>query len=284
MKREHKDEMKRRARNICLIVAYDGTGYHGFQRQTRPVVAVQNVLEESLSRVFGDTVELAAAGRTDAGVHAAGQVVNFFTDGTIPVERVPRAVNSLLPPDIVVCRAFEADREFSALHSAKEKMYCYRILTGEIPTPFLCRYAWHIRQPLDTSVMESALASLLGTHDFSSFRASGGAPIFPIRTMARAECRRDGRELMFTFVADGFLYHMVRNIVGTLADVGRGVFSPEDFLSILAAKDRRCASATAPASGLCLVRVNYDASWYAAENDVWIYGGNGAKALKQLEV
>ena len=206
MKSEHKEEMKRRVRNVCLLVAYDGTDYHGFQRQTPPVVAVQNVLEDVLSRVFGDAVELAAAGRTDAGVHAAGQVVNFFTDGTIPVERVPRAVNSLLPSDIVVCRAFEADREFSALHSAREKTYRYRILTGEIPSPFLCRYAWHIPQALDMAAMEKALAPLLGTHDFSSFRAAGGAPISPIRTMKRAECSRDGREIFFTFTADGFLY------------------------------------------------------------------------------
>ena len=262
MKREHKEEMKRRARNICLLVAYDGTDYHGFQRQTPPVVAVQNVLEEALSRVFGDAVELAAAGRTDAGVHAAGQVVNFFTDGTIPVERVPRAVNSLLPPDIVVRRAFEADRDFSALHSAREKTYCYRILTGETPNPFCCRYAWHIRQPLDTTAMELAMPDLLGTHDFSSFRAAGGAPMSPVRTMKRAECKRDGRELVLIFAADGFLYHMVRNIVGTLADVGRGTISSEDFASILAAKDRQRASATAPACGLCLVRVDYDAAWY----------------------
>ena len=268
MKREHKEEMKRRARNICLIVAYDGTDYHGFQRQTPPIVAVQNKLEENLSRVFGDTVELAAAGRTDAGVHAEGQVVNFFTDGTIPVERIPRAVNSLLPSDIVVCRAFEADREFSALHSAKEKTYRYRILTGETPNPFLCRYAWHIRQPLDRLAMETALKTLFGKHDFSSFRAAGGAPMSPVRTMTRADLFHDGREVVFTFAADGFLYHMVRNIVGTLADVGRGVLSPEDFSAILSAKDRQQASATAPACGLCLTRVDYDAAWYVAEKDV----------------
>lgn len=262
MKREHKEELKRRARNICLVVAYDGTDYHGFQRQTSPVVAVQNVLEDVLSRVFGDAVELAAAGRTDAGVHAAGQVVNFFTDGTIPVERVPSAVNCLLPPDIVVCRAFEADRNFSALHSAKEKTYRYRILTGDMPSPFICRYAWHIRQPLDLAAMEKAAEGLLGTHDFSSFRAAGGAPMSPVRTMQRAECSRDGRELSLVFTADGFLYHMVRNIVGTLADVGKGKLSPEDFAMILAAKDRQRASATAPACGLCLTRVEYDTAWY----------------------
>ena len=224
-------------------------------------------MEEKLARVFGDAVELAAAGRTDAGVHASGQVVNFFTDGTIPVERVPRAVNSLLPHDIVVRHAFEADRDFSALHSAREKTYCYSILTGETPDPFLYRYSWHIRQPLDRLAMEKALEKLLGKHDFSSFRATGGAPISPIRTMKRAELLHDGREIVFTFAADGFLYHMVRNIVGTLVDVGRGVYSLEEFSAIFSAKDRQQASATAPAAGLCLVRVDYDAPWYVTEKD-----------------
>lgn len=268
MRRNHKEEMKRRARNICLIVSYDGTDYHGFQRQTPPVIAVQNVLEDVLARVCGDLVELASAGRTDAGVHAAGQVVNFFTDGKIPIDRLPRAANSLLPSDIVVRNAFEADRDFSALHSAKEKTYRYHILTGENPDPFLCRYSWHIRQPLDRSTMEKSLEKLLGKHDFSSFRAAGGAPISPIRTMTRAELLYDGRNIVFTFAADGFLYHMVRNIVGTLADVGRGVYSPEDFAAIFSAKDRQQASATAPAAGLFLDRVDYDAPWYVPEKDV----------------
>ncbi|MBQ5413522.1 MAG: tRNA pseudouridine synthase A, partial [Schwartzia sp.] len=118
MKAEHKELMKARRRNIRLTVAYDGTAYHGFQRQTPPVVAVQNILEEKLELVFGDTIELSASGRTDAGVHAHGQVVNFFTDGTIPIDRVCRALNSILPDDIVVTEAAEADRDFSALHSA----------------------------------------------------------------------------------------------------------------------------------------------------------------------
>lgn len=267
MRQEHKEELKRRSRNICLIVSYDGTDYHGFQRQTPPIITIQNVLEEKIARVFGDAVELAAAGRTDAGVHASGQVVNFFTDGTIPVERVPRAVNSLLPHDIVVRRAFEADRDFSALHSAREKTYRYRILSGETPDPFLCRYSWHIRQPLDRVAIKKALEKLLGKHDFSSFRATGGAPISPVRTMTRAELLEDGRNIVFTFAADGFLYHMVRNIVGTLVDVGRGVYSLEEFSTIFSAKDRQQASATAPAAGLCLIRVDYDAPWYVAEKD-----------------
>ena len=183
MKREHKAEMKARARNIVLKVAYDGTAYHGFQRQTPPVVAVQNILEEKLQVVFGDSIELAASGRTDAGVHAYGQVVNFFTDGRIPTDRIVRAVNSLLPSDIVVRAAGEAEHDFSARHSAKSKTYIYRIQRGEVPDPMTARYAWYIRRPLDVAAMREALGCILGTHDFSAFRASGGAPMSPVRTM-----------------------------------------------------------------------------------------------------
>ena len=170
MRPEHVETMKARARNLALRVAYDGTNYHGFQRQSPPVVAVQNVLERALERVCGETVELAAAGRTDAGVHAYGQVVNFFTDGRIPAARLPRAVNGLLPPDIVVTAAWEAARDFSARHSAVGKAYLYRIERCAVPNPFSRSYAWQIFRPLDTDAMRAALALLEGTHDFSSLR------------------------------------------------------------------------------------------------------------------
>ena len=156
MKTEHKAEMKARARNIALKVAYDGTAYHGFQRQSPPVVAVQNVLEQKLAVIFGDSIELAASGRTDAGVHAYGQVVNFFTNGRIPIERVPLAVNSLLPDDIVVKEAWEADEDFSARHSAKAKTYIYRIQQGDTPNPLTARYAWYERRKLEMSKMQAA--------------------------------------------------------------------------------------------------------------------------------
>ncbi|WP_314622715.1 tRNA pseudouridine(38-40) synthase TruA [uncultured Selenomonas sp.] len=257
MKREHKEMMKVRARNICLTVSYDGTAYHGFQRQSPPIRAVQNVLEEKLALVFGDTIELAAAGRTDAGVHAMGQVVNFFTDGRIPTERIVRAMNSVLPSDIVVKAAREEGADFSARHSAKSKSYIYRIQQGETPDPFSERYAWYVNVPLDLAAMNAASVQLLGEHDFSSFRAAGGAPMLPVRTMYRAEVRRDGVGIEFFFHANGFLYHMVRNIVGTLVDVGRGRRSVEDFAAILASCDRKRASATAPARGLFLESVIY---------------------------
>lgn len=258
MRQENKEEMKARARNIALKVAYDGTAYHGFQRQSPPVVAVANVLEKKLAPIFGDTIELAAAGRTDAGVHAYGQVVNFFTDGTIPVGNIVRAANSLLPDDIVVKAAAEAPRDFSARHSTRSKTYLYHIHQGSTPDPIKVRYAWHIREPLDTHAMGEALKEIEGTHDFSSFRAAGGKPMSPIRTMYEAELKEEGEDITIRIHGSGFLYHMVRNLVGTLANVGKGRLTVEDFRQILAAKDRQKASPTAPAQGLYLLEVCYD--------------------------
>ena len=258
MKPEHKAEMKARARNIILQVAYDGTDYHGFQRQTPPVVAVQNVLEEKLQLVFGDMIELAAAGRTDAGVHAYGQVVNFFTNGKIPTDRIVRAVNSLLPADIVVKSAMEGDSDFSARHSAKAKTYLYRVQQGKTPSPFTDRYTWYIRRPLRIELMQEALDMIKGTHDFSAFRAAGGAPMSPIRTMYDAKvAAKPDNMLEFTIYGNGFLYHMVRNIIGTVVNVGLGRISVARFKEIMASGDRNQASATAPAAGLYLYQVEY---------------------------
>ena len=241
-----------------IDLAYDGTAYHGFQRQTPPVVAVQNILEEKLQVVFGDSIELAASGRTDAGVHAYGQVVNFFTDGRIPTDRIVRAVNSLLPSDIVVRAAGEADRDFSARHSAKSKTYIYRIQRGEVPDPMTARYAWYIRRPLDVAAMREALGCILGTHDFSAFRASGGAPMSPVRTMYEAAVEEAaGNQLVCRIHGNGFLYHMVRNIIGTVANVGLGIITPQRFQEILDGCDRTKAAATAPACGLFLEEVDY---------------------------
>ena len=257
MKPEHKEIMKARKRNIRLTVSYDGTAYNGFQRQNPPQVAVQNILEERLQRVCGDTIELAASGRTDAGVHALGQVVNFFTDGAIPLERLPRAVNSILPPDIVVLDAAEADRNFSARHSAKSKTYIYRILQGYIPDPFERNYSWNIRKALDVDAMKQCLSMIEGTHDFSAFRAAGGPPVSPVRTMYETGIKQDGRIVELSFFANGFLYHMVRNLVGTIANVGLGWTSAERFGEIMASGDRTQAGATAPAQGLYLYKVDY---------------------------
>lgn len=257
MRSEHKAIMKARRRNIRLVVAYDGTAYHGFQRQTPPTAAIQNVLEEKLALVFGDVIELAAAGRTDAGVHAYGQVVNFFTDGTIPTDRIVRAANSLLPPDIVIREAAEVDRDFSARHSVSCKTYVYRIYQGETPDPFQRHYAWYIRRTLDLPAMQAAMRSLLGTHDFSSFRAAGGAPVSPVRTLYEAAVAQQGAMMELRFRASGFLYHMVRNLVGTLVNVGLGYMTPADFFAVLTACDRQQAGTTAPACGLYFLEAEY---------------------------
>ncbi len=257
MKPEHKELMKARRRNIRLTVSYDGTAYNGFQRQNPPQVAVQNVLEEKLQKVCGDTIELAASGRTDSGVHALGQVVNFFTDGSIPLDRLPRAVNSILPPDIVVLDAQEADRDFSARHSAKSKTYIYRILQGYIPDPFERNYSWNIHKDLDIDAMRQCLKLIEGTHDFSAFRAAGGPPVSPVRTIYEANLEQKGRIVELKFFANGFLYHMVRNLVGTIANVGLGWTTVERFQEIMDSLDRTQAGATAPAQGLYLYQVNY---------------------------
>lgn len=257
MKSEHKEIMKKRRRNIKLTIAYDGTVYHGFQRQNN-CLAVQNVLEEKLPIIFGDSIEIAAAGRTDAGVHAKGQVINFFTDGVIPIENICRAAGRVLPKDIAVVKAEEADRDFSALHSAKSKIYIYRLYHNKIADPFLYRYSWHYEYALSLLPMQSALSFIIGKHDFSSFKASGGAPnMNPVRTIYEADCTQQGDMFTFRFWGDGFLYHMVRNIVGTVVKVGNGVITPENFAEIMKVKDRNKAGKTAPARGLMLWQVNY---------------------------
>ena len=222
---------------------------------------MQNALEAALAEVCGETVELAAAGRTDAGVHACGQVVNFFTDGRIPTERLPRAVNGLLPPDIAVTDAWEAARDFSARHSAKGKAYVYRMEQCTVPNPFTRNYAWQIFRPLDVEAMRAALAMLVGTHDYSSFRAAGGAPMSPVRTIDEIRLEDEGEGRLSCYLhGNGFLYHMVRNIVSTVVSVGQERISVGRFAEIFAARDRRLASPTAPACGLYLLHVDYDAA------------------------
>lgn len=262
MRAENRAEMKLRRRNIALTVAYDGTNYNGFQWQSPPRVAVQNVLENRLEKIFGDKIELAAAGRTDAGVHAFGQVVNFFTDGRIDVEKIPIAASGVLPADIIVREACEVDKNFSALHSAKSKIYLYRILRGVASNPFVNRFAWHIFRPLDVEAMHEALKLLIGTHDYSSFKAAGGAPnMNPVRTIFATELFEEkifGDDILTIKIhASGFLYHMARNIVALTVAVGRNKISIEEFKTIFDARDRSYVPATAPAQGLCLQEVFY---------------------------
>jgi len=244
-------------RNIKLTVAYDGAAYHGFQRQLN-ALAIQQVLEERMAKIFGHPLKIAGAARTDTGVHAYGQVVNFFTTGSIPTDKIPQAAKGVLPDDIVVTGAEDVSPTFHARLAAKSKIYSYRLYSSALPDPFLRRYAWHLTQNPDTAAMDAAAQLIVGEHDFSAFRAvSRGVQVGPVRTMFAATCRQQGRMVECDFWGSGFLYHMVRNLVGTLVDVGFGRLSVADFAVILAGRDRRMAGITAPPQGLYLKEVFY---------------------------
>lgn len=244
-------------RKIKLLVSYDGTAYHGFQRQAN-ALTIQEVLEKRLARIFGHSLTVTGAGRTDAGVHAYGQVVHFLTTGSIPVAKIPLAAKSVLPADIVVLQAEIAAPEFHARKSAKSKIYVYRLYLHDLPSPFFRNYAWHVNRPLKIEVMHETAKLLVGTHDFSSFRAAGGEAVNPVRTILEASCRRREDMAEFMFWGTGFLYHMVRNLVGTLVDVGSGKITAGDFDRILKSRDRKQAGMTAPPQGLYLQKVLYD--------------------------
>ncbi len=261
MNTKNKAEMKLRRRNIALMVSYDGTNYNGFQRQNPPIVAIQNILEDRLAKIFGEKIVMTASGRTDTGVHALGQVVNFFTDGRIDVEKIPLAASSVLPSDIVVKKAWEVDKNFSALHSAKSKAYVYKIQRGATLNPFTARFSWHIPYALDVDKMRTTLNLLIGEHDFSTFKAASNVQRNPVRKMFAAEIFSEeifcAEILTIKLHANGFLYRMARNIVATVVAVGRGRLSVEKFQEIFLARDRNLAPPTAPAQGLCLYEVFY---------------------------
>ncbi len=245
-------------RNLKLVVSYEGTRYHGWQRQVGQIT-IQEVMERAISTIVSHRVKLFAAGRTDSGVHALGQICNFHTSSPIGVEELKAGLNSLLPDDIRVLNIHEVPDSFHSRYSAKRKTYVYRILNAEEPDIFARRYEWHIPFPLDLAVMNECLVTVLGKHDFSSFRSSGSSSRSAVRTMFRAEVARGASpwRVMLLFEADGFLRHMVRNIVGTVAEVGIGKISTEDFKQVLEAKDRAAGGRKAPPNGLFLVRVVY---------------------------
>jgi tRNA pseudouridine38-40 synthase len=256
MSEQQSEQPLRNSRNIKLTLAYDGTRYHGFQRQQN-ALAIQEIVETRLAFLFGHPLKIAGAGRTDTGVHAYGQVISFTTTGSIPVGNIPRAARGLLPDDIVVLQAEEVDAGFHARFSAQSKIYEYRIHQSPVADPFLRNYSWHIGQTLDSEQMHIAVQAIVGTHDFSAFRASGSAPVNPVRTILAASCTQSGTQIQFSFWGTGFLYHMVRNLVGTLVNVGRGKLTVEQFSAVLQSCDRHQAGATAPPQGLYLKEVHY---------------------------
>ncbi|MEJ2007859.1 MAG: tRNA pseudouridine(38-40) synthase TruA [Acidobacteriota bacterium] len=253
-------------RNLRLLIAYDGADFHGWQRQPHKPT-IQEVLETRIAEITGEPVKLYASGRTDAGVHAAGQVANFKTACPIPCANLVRALNDTLPTAIRVRKAREVKATFHARYSAKSKTYRYRILQAPVCPPFLARYVYHYPYALKSGRMAKAARLLEGEHDFTSFAGANGGDesgrekredsnvrrIFKSRIRMRKELSL----LVYEIRGSGFLHHMVRNIVGTLLEVGNGKLSSEDIPSVLEARDRSKAGPTAPASGLCLVRVEY---------------------------
>jgi tRNA pseudouridine38-40 synthase len=246
-----------RKRNFKLVLEYDGSGYHGWQRQ-EGVLTIQEVLELRIEIMLGGPVGVRGSGRTDAGVHARRQVASFHARTRLEPPEIKRGLNSLLPPDIVVLEAEEVPDSFHARFSATSKTYEYWILNRETPSALERNRAWLIRRHLMADPVRKCLQALGGSHDFSAFMASGSSVKSAERTMYRAELHcPDAEHWIFLFEANGFLRHMVRNLVGTLVDVGRGKISPEGFIDVMQSGDRRRAGMTAPAHGLFLVDVAY---------------------------
>jgi tRNA pseudouridine38-40 synthase len=242
---------------VKLLIAYDGTGFRGWARQPR-VRTVQGVLEDALARVLGEQPALAVAGRTDAGVHAEGQVASFPAPaGVVDLARLQRSLNTMLGPEVVVRSARRMPDGFDARHSATGREYVYRIDTGLVPDPFTARFVWHRPGRLSIMAMRTAARHLVGEHDFASFcrspQASGGT----VRDLRRLAVRAAGERVEIRAEANAFLHQMVRSLVGTLVAVGATRIDPEEVPAILAAKDRSRAAQIAPSFGLTLIRVSY---------------------------
>jgi tRNA pseudouridine38-40 synthase len=241
-----------------LTLEYDGTAFCGWQVQPTGV-SLQGELERALAQLHGGSfTRVQASGRTDAGVHARGQVVSFRSEKPLAAVSYVRGLNTLLPPAIAVRHAEEAPDGFDARRWARGKRYVYRLLPSRTRSPLRASQVWQLFQPLDVDAMRGAAWRLLGTHDFSAFRASDCQAKGAVRELRRLDVEAVGDEVLFTVEATAFLKHMVRNLVGTLVDAGLGKRTPDDVAAILASRDRNRAGRTAPAQGLCLDEVFYD--------------------------
>jgi tRNA pseudouridine38-40 synthase len=247
------------AQRVKLVIAYDGTDYHGWQRQADGVITVQAVVEDAARRVLGEPVNLVGASRTDAGVHARGQVAHLSYARTIPAEKLASAINHRLPPDVVVTAARAVHAGFHATRDALTKLYRYAIHNdrqrphdGASP-----RLLWHYRFPLDVTVMRAAAAAWVGRHDFAALASQGSPRQSTVRTVSHISIQRWGPRVTIDVMGDGFLYNQVRNMVGTLVEIGRGHWPVTRAAEILASGDRANAGPTAPPQGLCLQWIRY---------------------------
>ncbi|MFZ0321124.1 MAG: tRNA pseudouridine(38-40) synthase TruA [Candidatus Sulfotelmatobacter sp.] len=252
-------------RNLKLTLSYDGWDFVGWQVQP-DAVTVQGTLALAIGRITGEKVLPQGSGRTDAGVHALAQVVTFVTESSVPTANFVKALNDVLPASVRVLDVEEAAAAFHARHSARAKTYLYRMYREAICPPFLARYVWHYPYPLDEEAMKAFAGLVEGEHDFTSFAAVDperrleGAQVSPpgnVRRIYSSGWERQREEFVYTVKGSGFLHHMVRNLVGTFLLVGRGTLQGHDVTRILGAQNRSTAGATAPASGLYLVNVEY---------------------------
>ena len=246
-------------RTLKLTLQYDGTDYVGWQRQPSGA-SIQSVLEDALAPIEGVPTTVHGAGRTDAGVHALGQVASATVVNTLDERTLARALNAVLPTDVRVLSIEEADPDFHARFRARAKTYEYRIVNAPIASAFLRRYVWHVPQPLDLEAMQTAAGPLVGTHDFGGFQGTGASSSSSVRTILSLDLEEGAGfdlPLVIRISGDGFLRHMVRNIVGTLVEVGVGRWDPWRLLAILESRDRCQAGRTAPPQGLFLTDVQY---------------------------
>ncbi len=244
-------------RNIALKLRYDGTAYHGWQEQ-KSERTVCGTLKDAITKLTGEDIKLVGCGRTDAGVHAIAYCANFRSDTRIPMERLPLALNSMLPDDIAVMKSVYVEDEFNAILSCLGKEYTYRIENTRVRDPFLRNRAWFYPAALDERVMQSAASKLVGTHDFAAVRSVGTETKTTVRTVYYCDVERHGDCVTVRVAADGFLYNMVRCICGTLVYCSEGKLTPEDIPEMLESRDRRLAGPTAPPQGLYLTRVWYE--------------------------
>lgn len=243
--------------NIKLTLQYDGSRYHGWQRQEN-ASTIQETVEEAILGCTGEKVSLIGCGRTDSGVHARAYVCNFRTNSNIPAEKFPLAINARLPGDICCYAAEAVSDDFHAKKSAKRKRYTYYIQNSAFPDVFQKPYAWHFRFPLELFAMQKASQAFVGTHDFLGFASSGFSVKTTVRTIYSLEVSRHGDQLVIDTVGNGFLYNMVRIIVGTLVFVGCGKLEADKMPEIIASRDRNRAGITAPPEGLFLSEVFYE--------------------------
>jgi tRNA pseudouridine38-40 synthase len=243
-------------RNIKLTISYDGSDYHGWQIQPERKT-IQGILTDAIQNLVGCEVQVFGASRTDAGVSALGQVALFQIDSPIPTENLAKAITHRLPPDIAVTEAVEVPQGFDVISAVKSKLYRYTIFTGTVRPVLQIRHCWHLPEKLNIRAMDQAAKMLIGKKDFKSFAATADNRETSVRTIFRCDVTSDGNWVYVDVQGDGFLYNMVRNIVGTLVEIGKGRWKPEKMQDIIKACDRTAAGPIATAEGLCLMWIKY---------------------------